>query len=140
MTEDIQTQVRRLGLVPGDIVVVESDDHLPMDVGQQVRSVVEAELFKAVGRSVPVLVLGKGIHIKVVDTSRLIEATERPWDMVGAYVDDYEFRGGDGDYSPNPNERVLIEDAIHGYVGLLFDRGHLRGQPPPPPDKLYPIA
>jgi hypothetical protein len=37
-------------------------------------------------------------------------------DRVADYVDNYEFRGDDGDYAPNDSERVLLEDALNGFV------------------------
>lgn len=37
---------------------------------------------------------------------------------VSAFVAEYEFRGG-GDYTPNEGERILIEDAIHGFLSVL---------------------
>jgi len=42
--------------------------------------------------------------------------TPLEWPDIHAYVEGYEWRG-DGDYTPNEQERTLIEDAIHGYVG-----------------------
>lgn len=40
---------------------------------------------------------------------------------VHEYVESYEFRG-DQDYTPNDREKVLIEDAIAGYLGLMSDK------------------
>jgi len=37
---------------------------------------------------------------------------------VAEYVHDYEFRG-DTDYRPTEAERILIEDAIHGYIASI---------------------
>jgi len=35
---------------------------------------------------------------------------------VSEFLADYEFRGDGGDYTPTEGERLLIEDAIHGYI------------------------
>ena len=40
---------------------------------------------------------------------------------VHAYVADYEFRG-DGDYTPNETEKLLIEDAVAGAIGDLHEK------------------
>lgn len=37
------------------------------------------------------------------------------------YANSYEFR--DPDYTPNDQEKVLIEDAINGYLGLMEEAG-----------------
>jgi hypothetical protein len=39
-------------------------------------------------------------------------------EMVSDYIDGYEFRG-DGDYSPNKEERLLIEDCVCGLLEEL---------------------
>lgn len=47
------------------------------------------------------------------------ETSQTAWDELGLFVDDfvndYEFRG-DGDYSPNENEKLLIKDCISGML------------------------
>lgn len=35
---------------------------------------------------------------------------------VAAFVADYEFRGDDGDFTPNDWTKTIIEDAIHGFL------------------------
>jgi hypothetical protein len=35
---------------------------------------------------------------------------------VAAFVADYEFRGDDGDFTPNDWTKAIIEDAIHGFL------------------------
>lgn len=45
-----------------------------------------------------------------------------PDSLVHEYVENYEFRG-DGDYTPNEGECVLIEDAIHGFIAELGQLG-----------------
>lgn len=37
-------------------------------------------------------------------------------DSVAEYVREYEFRGDGGDYTPTEGERLLIEDALHGFL------------------------
>jgi hypothetical protein len=37
-------------------------------------------------------------------------------DYIEKYVDDYEFRGDGGDYSPSEREHLLIYDAIQGLI------------------------
>ncbi|WP_156477805.1 hypothetical protein [Sphingomonas sanguinis] len=37
---------------------------------------------------------------------------------VAAFVADYEFRGDDGDFTPNDWTKAIIEDAIHGFLAL----------------------
>lgn len=39
--------------------------------------------------------------------------------IIDEYVDGYEFRGDDGDYSPNERERILIEDCVAGLIDEL---------------------
>lgn len=38
---------------------------------------------------------------------------------VEAYVADYEFRGDDGDFTPNAWQRVMLTDAIHGVLAAM---------------------
>ncbi len=45
---------------------------------------------------------------------------------IADFVNDYEFRG-DPDYRPTENERVLIEDAISGYVALQAESSQGEG-------------
>lgn len=40
---------------------------------------------------------------------------------VEAYVDEYELRGDEGDYSPNEQEKTLLVDAIYSVVGNLHE-------------------
>lgn len=47
--------------------------------------------------------------------------------LVAPYVESYEFRGDDGDYSPNALTRTLIEDALHGFIAQ-----HLSAAPASP--------
>ena len=37
------------------------------------------------------------------------------WPDIKNYVNDYEFRGDDGDYIPSSHEKILIEDCLRGY-------------------------
>jgi hypothetical protein len=37
-------------------------------------------------------------------------------DAVREYVNQYEFRGDEGDYTPTEAERVMLEDAICGFL------------------------
>lgn len=37
-------------------------------------------------------------------------------DRLTEYLDGYEWRGDDGDYTPNEHERLLIEDALRGWI------------------------
>lgn len=48
--------------------------------------------------------------------------TNNPESMIADYVDSYCFRGDDGDYTPNENEQLLIEDALHGFFAMLTAR------------------
>lgn len=41
---------------------------------------------------------------------------------VSAYLDEYEFRGDGGDYAPNEQEFILIEDAIRGVLHDLHTK------------------
>ena len=41
------------------------------------------------------------------------------WPDVREYVGSYELRGDNGDYTPNERERLMIEDAIQGYIALI---------------------
>lgn len=40
--------------------------------------------------------------------------TEMKYFIIEDYVDDYLFRGDDGDHAPNEHEKALIIDAIYG--------------------------
>lgn len=35
------------------------------------------------------------------------------------YIDNYELRADEGDYSPNDTERLLIADAVHGVIAEI---------------------
>lgn len=48
-----------------------------------------------------------------VDRSEAIKAEEA---RLREYLADYEFRGDNGDYTPNEQERTLIEDALRGWL------------------------
>ncbi len=37
-------------------------------------------------------------------------------DFITDYLDGYELRGDEGDYTPTENERLLIEDALRGFI------------------------
>ena len=41
---------------------------------------------------------------------------------VEGYVEEYELRGDDCDYTPNEQEKLLIIDAINGVVGNIHER------------------
>jgi len=49
-----------------------------------------------------------------VSESKPTAAPER--DSIRRWVDDYELRADNGDYAPNGHERLLIEDALRGYL------------------------
>lgn len=45
-----------------------------------------------------------------------VELKIRQLESVEDYVIMYELRGDEGDYAPTENERLLITDAIYGYI------------------------
>ena len=64
---------------------------------------------------------------------------ERFWPELESFVDDYidgfEFRGDEGDYTPNDKERFLIEDCVAGLLHELNQKGWLP-QSPSAPDSV----
>lgn len=40
---------------------------------------------------------------------------------VERYVEDYEFRSDEGDYTPDENEKGMLTDAIHGALAEVCD-------------------
>lgn len=42
-------------------------------------------------------------------------------DNIDDYLSDYTFEADEGSYTPNANERMVIADAIHGYIEWLKD-------------------
>ena len=62
------------------------------------------------------------VNLPPVQLSEAI-VTEKPWDLVHGFVENYEWRG-DGDYTPSESECALIEDAMQGFLQLLQDRGY----------------
>jgi len=44
---------------------------------------------------------------------------------VAAFVADYEFRGDDGDFTPDSMTKVIIEDAIHGFLAIATPASHV---------------
>ncbi len=55
--------------------------------------------------------------------------TETERDPIRQFVDDYEFCGDAGDYTPTEAERVMLEDFAHG----LMDHFNLRSTTMRPP-------
>jgi len=41
---------------------------------------------------------------------------------VEGYVEEYELRGDEGDYSPNEQERVILTDAIYGVISDVHEK------------------
>ncbi|AXQ68230.1 hypothetical protein HOT99_gp026 [Caulobacter phage CcrBL10] len=37
------------------------------------------------------------------------------------YLEGYEFRGDAGDYTPTEQEKVLLEDALHGFIAEISE-------------------
>jgi hypothetical protein len=61
---------------------------------------------------------------------RVKELEKRIWEVVPDIheaVGEYELRGDEGDYTPNKNERFLIEDFTHGFIEELIE--HLASNP-----------
>lgn len=58
------------------------------------------------------------------------------WQKLTAFVDDYvngyEFRGDEGDYTPNEREQFLIEDCIAGLLSDLDQDGYFTTSPNKP--------
>lgn len=52
--------------------------------------------------------------------------------FVDGYIDGYEFRGDEGDYTPNDRERFLIEDCVAGLLHELNQGGWLPQSPSAP--------
>lgn len=52
---------------------------------------------------------------------------------VEAYLADYEFRGDEGDYTPNERERILMADFAHGLLNEL--EAIDKDEPPSPPER-----
>jgi len=61
-----------------------------------------------------------GLFQGIVDEVAAKASAERvakwPTDKIAEYIEEYEFRGDGGDYSPSERERLLIADAIHGVL------------------------
>jgi len=65
------------------------------------------------------------------DLSALIEAyealltasQEKVYDLITEYVEEYEMR--EPDYTPNEAERVMINDAINGFLSFIEDHGFI---------------
>ena len=60
---------------------------------------------------------------------------ETEHDPIREFVDEYEFRGDAGDYTPTAAEREMLEDFAHG---LLSEFGITIGnQPTPRPEREF---
>lgn len=66
-------------------------------------------------------------------SSAVVPEGEQFWPKLESFVDDYidgyEFRGDDGDYTPNDKERFLIEDCTGGLLHELNQEGWLPQSP-----------
>lgn len=49
---------------------------------------------------------------------------------INEYLSDYEFRGDNGDYTPNEADLTLLHDAIAGVVGELHEKAQALATPP----------
>lgn len=70
------------------------------------------------------------------ESSSVVPETEQFWpkleSLVDDYIDGYEFRGDEGDYTPNDRERFLIEDCVAGLLHELNQEGWLPQSPSAP--------
>lgn len=55
--------------------------------------------------------------------SNLIVLSSELHNYIKEYIDEYEFRADEGDYSPTEHERLIIYDAIQG---LLIDNKFIK--------------
>lgn len=60
--------------------------------------------------------------LQPVDDSRLAACWRGLTDgSLREYMEDYEFRGDDGDYTPSEGERLVIQDAVWGWISEVQD-------------------